>query len=73
MTAHELALWFAIFPVVLLGGAFVVVGALKGLRDGRTGEAFFKARPYKTWAVSGFAVMSLGFVAMVIWVVTQPT
>jgi len=72
MTAYELALWFAIFPVMLFGGVLVVVGALMGLRDGREGEAFFKTRPYKTWAVSGFAVMSLGFVAMIIWVVTQP-
>jgi len=72
MTAYALALWFVIFPAILLGGALVVVGAIKGLRDGRAGEAFFKTRPYKTWAISGFAVMSLGFVAMVVWVVMQP-
>lgn len=34
-------------PLVLIGGALVVVGAFKGIRAGRAGEAFFTTRPYK--------------------------
>jgi hypothetical protein len=72
MATYNLAFWIVIMPVILVGGALVVVGAIKGIRDGRAGEAFFKTRPYKGWAVSGFVVMSLGFMAMVLWLVALP-
>ena len=72
MTTFAPTFWFAILPLMLIGGALVGVGAFKGIRDGRAGEAFFETRPYKGWAISGFVIFGLGVMAMVVWVVTLP-
>ena len=72
MTTFAPTFWFAIMPLMLLGGALVGVGAFKGTCDGRVGESFSKTRPYRAWAISGFVIFGLGVMAMAVWVVTLP-
>ena len=72
MTTHLVVFWFVLLPALVLGGAFVIVGALMGIRAGRAGEAFLLTPPYRKWALAGMALMGLNGAAIAVWLVTLP-
>ena len=72
MTTHLVVFWFVMLPALVLGGAFVIVGAFKGIRAGRAGDAFLFTPPYRKWAFAGMALMGLVGAAIVVWLVTLP-
>lgn len=59
-------------PALLLGGAFVLVGAFKGVRDGRAGDPFLFTPPYRKWGLAGMSLMVLAGAALAVWLLTLP-
>lgn len=72
MTTHWVVFWFMMLPALFLGGAFVLVGAFKGVRDGRAGDPFLFTPPYRKCGLAGMSLMVLAGAALAVWLLTLP-
>ncbi|KPG82377.1 hypothetical protein AEQ27_09705 [Frigoribacterium sp. RIT-PI-h] len=59
-------------PALCFGGACIMVGAFKGVRDGLAGEPFLFTPLYRKWGLAGMFLMVLDSMAIVVWLVTLP-
>lgn len=72
VTTHLIIFWSLTLPALFVAIGLLFVGVIKGVRDGRLGEAFLFTRPYRKWGFASIGVIILDGIGVLVWLATLP-